>query len=427
MFHYAILPTIVSRNAFLVTIIILLSILVGCAKKTATGPEEPQQEQQPIQLGQTPWPTFQYDLQHTGRSPNSGPDAPTIKWEFTGIGGLPILGFDGTIFLSSDDNNLYAISSTGSLNWTFATTGFHGTSPVIDSAGTVYIGTDGLVRGIGLDGSSEFVFHTNYLSGSPPIIGPDGTIYAGFSNGDCSGGNFYAIRSSGSAKWVLETGKGEPTTVPAIGLDGTIYFGASNCRGDQSWLYAINSDGTLQWVRSVDFQWLYTAPSIGADGTIYIAGQGGVLMAFDPGGTRRWEYNVSPRGARNSFILGSLAIGADETIYVGSHLPSRPNRGFLSAYSPSGIFKWSTETGPIYGSPIVDADGIIYVGADCCKIVAINPDGTLKWEYGLEGGSLRLSPVIGPNRTIYISTDGIKGDGPFPLPGPSRLFAIGEQ
>ena len=62
------------------------------------------------------------------------------------------------------------------------------------------------------------------------------------------------------------------------------------------------------------------------------------------------------------YILGnvvSLAQGADGTIYIGDHRP------YLLAINPDGSFKWEfmmEESGDIYTAPSIGADGTIYVG-----------------------------------------------------------------
>lgn len=48
----------------------------------------------------------------------------TQKWTFIAnscIFSSPGIGIDGTIYMDSDDNNLYAINSDGTQEWTFAT------------------------------------------------------------------------------------------------------------------------------------------------------------------------------------------------------------------------------------------------------------------------------------------------------------------
>ena len=71
------------------------------------------------------WWMFHHDPQHTGRSAFSGPSVPLLKWEYaTGRWNRssPAIGADGTIYVGSDDDNLYALNpADGSLKWKYAT------------------------------------------------------------------------------------------------------------------------------------------------------------------------------------------------------------------------------------------------------------------------------------------------------------------
>ncbi len=64
------------------------------------------------QLADTPWPLFRHDLNHTGRSPYIGSPVGVELWNFTTnnfIFSSPAIGADGTIYVGSYDNKLYAI------------------------------------------------------------------------------------------------------------------------------------------------------------------------------------------------------------------------------------------------------------------------------------------------------------------------------
>jgi outer membrane protein assembly factor BamB len=54
----------------------------------------------------------------------------------------PAVGADGTIYVGSDDHNLYAINPDGSLKWRYDTGDKVYSSPAIGSDGTIYAGSD---------------------------------------------------------------------------------------------------------------------------------------------------------------------------------------------------------------------------------------------------------------------------------------------
>jgi outer membrane protein assembly factor BamB len=92
-----------------------------------------------------PWPMFGQNPQRTGRSPYSGPEVPYQKWSFTtgdSVFSSPAIGADGTIYVGSGDNNLYAINPDGSQKWSFTTGDWVDSSPAIGADGTIYVGSD---------------------------------------------------------------------------------------------------------------------------------------------------------------------------------------------------------------------------------------------------------------------------------------------
>jgi len=97
------------------------------------------------QPADSPWPVFRQNPQCTGRSPYSGPESPKLKWSFTTQLGYvrfsPAIGADGTIYVGSWDDNLYAISPDGSQKWSFTTGGKVVSSPAIGADGTIYVGS----------------------------------------------------------------------------------------------------------------------------------------------------------------------------------------------------------------------------------------------------------------------------------------------
>jgi outer membrane protein assembly factor BamB len=54
----------------------------------------------------------------------------------------PTIGADGTIYVGSLDNKLYAINPDGSLKWSYTTGHDVRSSPAIGADGTVYVGSD---------------------------------------------------------------------------------------------------------------------------------------------------------------------------------------------------------------------------------------------------------------------------------------------
>lgn len=109
--------------------------------------------------------------------------------------------------------------------------------------------------------------------------------------------------------------------------------------------------------------------------------------------TLKWNF---PTGNR---ITSSPVIGADGTIYVGSY------DSHLYAINPDGSMKWSFAAKEIIDStPAIASDGTIYFGSWDKNLYAIDPNGNGKWR-AQTSGRIVSSPTIGSDGTIYVGSD----------------------
>jgi len=133
----------------------------------------------------------------------------------------------------------------------------------------------------------------------------------------------------------------------------------------------------------------------------------GLNGAWATDGTQKWAFD-----AGNS-VTSSPAIGADGTIYVGSY--ASLGGGNLYAINPDGTQKWVYNLNGVKASPAIGADGTIYVGSydpmGGGNLYAINLDGTQKWVCSV--GNTTTSPAIGLDGTIYVAmtNGGLKAIG----------------
>ena len=95
--------------------------------------------------------------------------------------------------------------------------------------------------------------------------------------------------------------------------------------------------------------------------------------------------------------MASAAIAADGTLFW------RSQDGRLLALNPDGTVKWEHAAGGwTDSSAAIGQDGTVYVGS-IQGLYAINPDGTLKWEFVTgEGAVVTSSPAIGSDGTVYV-------------------------
>ena len=400
--------------------ILFMAILIGIIFIGAASAEETGNNST-----NTSWPQYQQNTNHTGQSDSVGPQTNTTEWFTTGnqnsLTQNSNLAVDsnGTVYYGIRSvNYFYARYSNGTLKWQTATS---------KSIFGVAIGSDGTIYGASSSGSTPYYLYA---------FNPDGTIKWTYTFNTTTrnlrgltvvndtiyttsdDGTFHAIIDNGNNAtllWSYTTGF-RVDAAPAVGSDGTIYF--ANYNGD---VYALNPNGTLKWKYAVGGQ-IQSGISISSNGTLYVGSPNGYLYALTDNGnnaTQLWNYTTG------SITWSTAAISTDGTIYVGSNSGS-PNSGVLYALNPDGTLKWNytiggtwTVSGGITDSPVIGADGIIYVGSLDGNIYAINPDGTVKWKYYI--GSTIYNLALS-NRTLYVANYGIKPLYAFKDPNPVANF-----
>lgn len=349
-----------------------------------------------------PWPMYCHYARHTGLSQFSTADNPSVeKWRLDLHGwvhGHPVIDNDGIIYVGSYD--FYAIYPNGTIKWSYNTHQIESAAAIGDD-GMIYVGSTSPSPSLYAfypNGTVKWQFGTGDSIFSSPVIGSDGTIYFGQNHG--IGGYINALYPNGTLRWRFQTGHMVYSS-PALAEDDTIYCGSHD--GNLYALYPNN--GTLKWAYHTG-DWVARGPAIADDGTIYCGSWDGYLYALYPIGTLRWK--------TGGYLAGTTpVIGADGTIYVG-------NEQLTAIYQENGSVKWSYDPGPertIRGAnPAISADGTIYFGtwiedAAGGEIIAVNPDGTEKWRKLIATDWVNSAPAIGPDGTVYIGSTCEPSDG----------------
>ncbi|MEQ9297821.1 MAG: PKD domain-containing protein [Cyclobacteriaceae bacterium] len=231
----------------------------------------------------------------------------------------PALGLDGSLYVGLQTDNVHAINADGTEKWVFATGGDVNGSPIIGSDGTVFVHSidDFLYALDPTDGSKVWeYFYGNWSGTALAFTAESNIIVAG--EKDAETGVIAAVSNTGSELWSINTTavSGSASTTgkidqggAAVGPDGTIYVGT---KGPE--IVALNpADGSVNWSYSkAEFVGIGSTPAIDNRGFIYFGDDSGLFTVLDPQGNVVFELNLGTK------IWASATIGDDGTVYIGA-------------------------------------------------------------------------------------------------------------
>jgi eukaryotic-like serine/threonine-protein kinase len=163
--------------------------------------------------------------------------------------------------------------------------------------------------------------------------------------------------------------------------DGWLYFVTAD-----GMLHALGADGRERWRRVVGA----TAPAVSDNGTVFALGPGPDLYALSPNGRPLWSM-------QSSSARGPLAASGG-TVFIQAG-------GELSAAVAPGRIQWQVPVSEELDQAAVTPDGGVVAGVGGGGVVAIAPDGTVRWRFTPEGGLAGAIAVAG-NRVYLGSASG---------------------
>lgn len=382
---------------------------------------------------------YMLNPQHTGISPYYGPATrPTLRltanFNASNFFVLPSVSIakDGTLYIGTNNGYLTALNpSDFSIKWstplTDSTTTLNlvspksmYTTPAIGFNGTIYIGSnEGKLYAVNpLNGALKWVYRTgaNFPLQSSPMIDNDGTLYFG------AGQRVYSVGDDGYygfLRWLVPfAANANVNSSPALGQNGFLYFGS-----DDGFVYAVNRlTGLLLWkfnatvVGSPVVQPIYTSVTVDASNNVIIgngSSMDGVLyyldgMSLGISDASRNLWTCKPQASLGGPMYNTVAVKGN-TIYLSTI-------GHVYAINRlNGQVKWRLKsTNYYYTSPIIDASGTIFVAS----LNAITNNGTIHalkdngssvarfWpDYDTGNSYQRLAqPILGEDGTIYITS-----------------------
>ncbi len=287
----------------------------------------------------------------------------------------PAVGHDGIIYVTSNDQHLYALYPDGSLKWRYKFESRPVTAPALGYDGAIYVGLrNGRLCALAPNGSLRWKFLTssNGFAGSP-ATGSDGDIYMPGSDGV-----LHAISYAGELQWSLQF-RSAIASNPSIGHDGSIYVSTGDRR-----LHAVNPDGQEKWQ-------LALAGTPGAaitdgKGTIYVSSLG--VHAISTDGGMLWEY-LSPER------MSDPVLDSEGRLFAGT------SGGMLYALDSSGRRVWDLRLGyPILHGGAVARDGVVFVPASD-RLYAVSPDGAVEWSFQITRDM--ASPALSRAGMLYVA------------------------
>ena len=229
------------------------------------------------------------------------------------------LGTDGSLYGGYQTDNVHALNGDGTEKWVFPTSGDVNGSAAIGTDGTVYIHSidDFLYALDPTDGSKKWEYFYGNWSGTALALTAEGNIIV-TGEKDSETGVVAAVSSTGTELWSVNTtivsgsasssGKIDQGGA-AIGPDGTIYVGT---KGPE--LLALDpASGATKWsYTKAEFAGLGSTPAIDDRGFIYFGDDSGIFTVLDPDGNLVFEMNLGVK------IWASATIGDDGTVYIGA-------------------------------------------------------------------------------------------------------------
>lgn len=277
----------------------------------------------------------------------------------------------GKVLFTANDNTFYALKRNGKLDWKVRLPGDASWDPRIDSKDNIYLSTDQDKLVVISSTGTIKTLHTDKRPIRRPAIASDGTVYI-----TTATDSMIAFNSDGSKKWIhsIEGGQNLFYTHPSVGADGTIYYGVFN-------IHALDSTGKEKWLVKRDSVAILPFVTKMADNSSLVTGKNGYLYAV----TEDEERSRIPH--RLLIIKPSGKLW--QTISTFGHSPHEPvidtdgtvyivhNRTQIKALTWDGKEKWDKSIGDGAHYISIGPNGLIYSGNTDGKLYIISKEGTL--------------------------------------------------
>ena len=408
------------------------------------------------------WHTYRHDYQRTGRSEKTGPQDSHVLWSTPGFGEA-VFDSANAAYINGGDTSYGGLTEVkdGEVAWEQDATAdgapyFASVSHDGGLFGGYWSPTteEQSLRRYSADHELQWSYPLSY-TGAPAELAGGGCCFIASPEGSMDSWIF-CLNAEGGLVWQ----KYEQTffdLAPFLsiaedgGILGTTGNGLNGELGFASVFKLNAADGEIIWETpafpSEDvFGGLPSLPAISDDGRIVVADSLGVYC-FSADGELLWSY--FPAGTDIYNLTGPSpwgeqwppAIGPEGNIYVTMMEEVDTYATALLALSSDGDVLWRRDE-HFEGAPIVDAAGTIYIGSGYGEpgaildsvsqvdwmeprniVVALNPDGTTKWEFSAPS-------EITVGQVWCLDNEGnlvVSGNLPSETPDAQRMFWLGDE
>ncbi|MEW5942048.1 MAG: serine/threonine-protein kinase, partial [Chloroflexota bacterium] len=271
-------------------------------------------------------------------------------WKYPTDGGVVSrpAAYDGNVYFGSEDRRLHVVGArSGKVSWTYYTDGPIRSSPRI-AEGHVFIGSDDhYLHAVNLTtGRAAWKFETTAPVRSTPFVANE-LAYAGNENGD-----FYAVDFRGVMKWRFQAKRAVTSSPVAEGQ--AVYFASMD-----GTLYALDArNGWIVWRFRLG-KGSIVSPAV-AENLIFAGASDGFIYAVEAQSAKEmWRFRTEHQ------VSGSPVVYKD-ALYCGSV----DGQLYCLEYR-TGRLRWKFATkGPITGTPLV-YDDIVYITSTDHHIYAL--------------------------------------------------------
>lgn len=301
---------------------------------------------------------------------------------------------------------LTAVDTRGEIKWSVKIGGGGSGYPVCSENGSIFVPGPSSVREIkpnGVDGWSFSVYPTTSGSKNSWLAYGQNNLYFPQASG------LYTLDSTGrlvslthwNSSELRSTKPPSPFACMALMATGSNCYAIESAGADQCQLSVFDAKGKNlwnYWLGALKQAYLLT----GADGTVFIAAENkiaehrtkGKIFSFAPNNTQpQWQ-----SGIYDNNLLG-LAGSAAGSLYLTM-------KGEMYALdTQTGDLLWRSPYDKLASPPAIDnKTGHVYAGCSDGRLIAVGPTGRMDWELSLDGAISR-TPLVDAEGFLYVATD----------------------